>query len=78
MREVWLEEKQDQAKPEYGMYEFVAGKVRKTKKGKPTGDHPTNTSIKDFFTNIDKDPEWYPGKHCGGTRGPEPILKGGN
>ena len=22
LREVWLEEKQDQAKPEYGMYEF--------------------------------------------------------
>ena len=87
LREVWREEKkekagndkkQDSKRSEYGMLTFVADRVRKTtSKGMPTGDHPASESMKEFFTKIDEDSEWHPGKHCGGKRGPERILKGG-
>ena len=72
LRELWREE----GKGDYGLYSWVAGKVKKTKNGKPNGDNPTNTSMKEFFDKIDDDGEWFPGKHTGGKRGPKRVLTG--
>ena len=36
LREVWMAD----GKGTYGLHAYVAGKVRKTKNGKPNGDHP--------------------------------------
>ena len=72
LREVWI----DHGKDPYGMYTFVARRVRKTQGGKAKGDHPTNTSIKEFFEKIDCDPDWFPGKHNGEKPGPKRVLTG--
>ncbi len=37
------------------MYEFISKKVRKTKNGKPNGDHPAVQSLKTFFEKVDED-----------------------
>ena len=74
---VWLKDNKDKPKPEYGMFSFVASKVRKTKKGKPVGAHPTSEAMQQFYTKVNNDPEWFPGKHVDTKRGPEPVLKGG-
>ena len=73
LREVWREE----GKSDYGAMSFVASRVRKTKAGKPSGDHPTSQSIKEFFERVDADPEWHPGKVAeGGLRGRKRVLRG--
>ena len=38
------------------------------------GGNPTKQSMQEFFSKVDEDPEWYPGKHCGGKRGPRASL----
>ena len=45
LRESWLADK----KAPYGMYEFIRTRVRKTKDGKATGDHPSAPSLNVFF-----------------------------
>ena len=39
-----------------------------------TGGNPTKQSIDEFFRKVDADPDWHPGKHCGGKRGPRVVL----
>ena len=72
LREVW-KEKSDST---YGLNAFVAQRVRKTKNGKPKGDHPSKEAIGEFFQKIDSDPEWFPGKQSDNKRGPKRILVG--
>lgn len=72
LREVWRED----GKSEYGLHTFVASRVKKNKKGKPTGAHPTRASMQEFFNKIDADPEWYPGKQSEEKRGPKRTLRG--
>jgi hypothetical protein len=59
------------------MYDFIANKVRKTKRGKPNGDNPTGNSIKELLAKIDGDAiGWFPGIHSGAKRGPQRVLRG--
>ena len=67
LREVWLEDKQST----YGLYEFVAQRVRKTKNGKPAGAHPSCEAMREFFQKVGCDPDWFPGKHNDKKRGPK-------
>ena len=48
---------------------WVAARVMKT-----GGGNPTKQSMDEFFRKVDADPEWYPGKHHGGKRGPRVSL----
>jgi|ETNmetMinimDraft_31_1059906.scaffolds.fasta_scaffold07589_1 hypothetical protein len=73
LREVW----QDEGKGSYGMLQFVAKRVRKSKNGKPNGPHPTVQSLAEFFNKVDADKDWYPGKHSDTPRGPKRVLVGG-
>ena len=74
LREVWRSE----GKSEYGMLTFVASKLVKNKKGKPSPkDKPTVASVKEFFDKIDGDADWFPGKHSDTKRGPKRVLRGG-
>ena len=73
LREMWRAEE----KSTYGLYSFIASKVRKTRNGKPTGDHPTSNAMKEFFGKLDGDDEWFPGKSTGAKRGPKRVLRGG-
>lgn len=73
LREVWKEE----GKSSYGMLQFVAKRVRKTKNGKPNGPPPTVQSLSEFFDKVDNDKEWFPGKHSDTHRGPKRVLEGG-
>ena len=50
--------------------------MRKTKDGKPTGDHPSKGAVWEFFQKVDSDPEWFPGKHSDEPRGPKRVLRG--
>ena len=36
--------------------------------------HPAHSSVKEFFEKVDADRHWFPGKHSGTKRGPEPVL----
>ena len=72
LREMWLAEK----KPAYGMLAFIAARVRKTARGKPGREAPTPEAIAEFFSKVDKDPEWFPGKHSGQKRGRKRVLRG--
>jgi len=38
------------------------------------GGHPQKGSLSEFFTKVDADPDWFPGKHNGKKRGPKPVL----
>ena len=59
------------------MLDWIAARVRKTKKGKPRGCHPTGASIKELLEDkMDEDDDWFPGKHSGVKRGPARILVG--
>ena len=72
LREVWKESHDST----YGLNAFVAQRVRKTKNGKPKGDHPTAEAISELFQKIDSDPQWFPGKQSDNKRGPQRILVG--
>ena len=73
LREAW----QLQKDSSYGMVQFVCERVRANKNGKPNGDHPKHGSMVEFFSKVDADPDWFPGKTSGAKRGPERVLKGG-
>ena len=73
LREVW----QQEGKSPYGMLPFIAGKLRKTKDGKPTGEAPSKQAVEQLFDKLDSDPEWYPGKQSDTPRGPKRVLVGG-
>ena len=73
LREYWREHHDS----EHGLFAFVASKVRKNKRGKPSGANPTGEAMKEFFRKIDEDEEWFPGKHCGAKRGPDRVITGG-
>ena len=49
--------------------EWVAARV--TKVG---GGHPSAAALHQFFSKVDADKDWYPGKHSGVKRGPTPLL----
>ena len=70
LREVWRAE----GRGDYGMYPFIAGKVKKTFQGKPKGASPGVSAIKEFFDKTDNDPEWFPGKASDARRGPKRLL----
>ena len=53
LREVW---KQD-GKPDHGMQTYIAGKL--TKKD---GGSPSTNAVKQFFSKVDADADWFPGK----------------
>lgn len=73
LREIW----NDDEKGPYGMCTFIAKRVRKTKKGKPTGAHPSSEAITQFFEKVDGDPDWFPAKHTDTARGPKRVLDEG-
>ena len=71
LRELWRED----GRPEHGMYSFIATKVVKNSDGKPRGGHPVSQSISDFFSKVDNDKDWFPGKHTDTHRGPKRVLR---
>ena len=72
LREVWRAE----GKSEYGMYPFIASKLKKMFQGQPHGAPPGVSSMKTFFDKIDSDPDWFPGKASDTRRGPKRVLRG--
>ena len=73
LREVW----RNDGKGDYGMYGFIASKLKKNVGGKPVGASPGSNAMQELFDKIDADPEWYPGKGSDARRGPKRILRGG-
>ena len=72
LREVWRSE----GKSEYGMLTFVASKLVKNKKGKPSPkDKPTVASVKEFFDKIDGDTDWFPSKHNDAKKGSQACVE---
>jgi hypothetical protein len=68
LKQVWLED----GKSVYGMYSFIAGKVRKN-----DGDNPEGQSVRDLLDKIDDDDkDWFPGKLYGAKRGRKRVLTG--
>ena len=59
----------DRAEPKHGMYTKIAAKVVKV-----GGGSPTLNSVTDFFSRVDADPAWYPGKVYRKRWGPKPAL----
>ena len=59
------------------MLQFVCDHARANETGEPRGDRPQRGSMSAFFTKVDADPDWFPGKTSGATRGPARVLKGG-
>ena len=53
---------------------WIASKLRKTDStGKAySKDPPKHGSLTEFFSKVDADPAWFPGKHPGAKRGPAP------
>ena len=74
LREVW----QSEGKGSYGMLPFIAERLRKTKNGKPSGDHPTPAAVLQFFMKTDEDTDWFPGKTSEAKRGPKRVLDEGS
>ena len=74
LREAW---KEMGWKP-YGMFSWIAQRVRKGRGGKAKGPqgHPAVASIAEFFQKVDGDPDWFPGKHSDTPRGPKRVLSG--
>ena len=76
LREVWRAE----GKGDWGMYTFIAGKVKKMFQEEPNGASPSVPSIKEFFKEffkkVDGDPNWFPGKASDTKRSPKRILRG--
>jgi len=58
LREVWRSE----GKGDYGMNSYIASKLRKQGRGKQGGGSPTGQAIGKFFSKIDEDVDWFPGK----------------
>ena len=73
LREVWRSE----GKRDYGLFEFVASRIRKTRDGQPIGDHPSTAAVLQLFQKMDDDPEWLSGKHSDKKRGRKRVIIGG-
>ena len=69
LREVWRDEKTS----DWGMYEYIAGKVEKV-----GGGHPGRQAVRMLLSKMDADPEWYPGKVDGAQPGPASVISGTN
>ena len=41
---------------------------------KAGGGHPSREAMRQFFTKVDGDEDWFPGKYSGKKRGPAPLL----
>ena len=41
---------------------------------KNDGTHPQRQSLHEFFNSVDNDKHWFPGKHSGKRRGPQPVF----
>ena len=72
LREIWNEE----GKSSYGLLPWVAQRLKTNVGGSPTGDPPSPPAIAQFFSKLDDDPDWYPGKRCGEKPGPKRVLRG--
>ena len=60
------------------MNSYIAGKVRKTKNGRPEGPHPDRTAIAKLFEKIDEEEDdWFPGKFSSENMGRKRVLAGG-
>ena len=66
LREVW----RDDDKPEYGMLSYIAGKLKKV----GGNESPTPQALGKFFTKLDEDPQWYPGKSIQKSFGPASAI----
>jgi hypothetical protein len=55
---------------------WIASKLRRTDvtDKKYSKDAPQKGSLSEFFTKVDRDGDWFPGKHNGAKRGPKPLL----
>ena len=67
MREVWRSEYGS----DWGLKNFVAQRVEKI-----GGGNPGQPAITKFFSKVDEDPEWFPGKSSQEQYGPAPALSG--
>ena len=74
LREQWRENHTS----DHGMNSYIAGKVRKTKNGRPEGPHPDRTAIAKLFEKIDEEEDdWFPGKFSSENMGRKRVLAGG-
>ena len=73
LREMW----QADERPSYGMYAWIASRVKTLLNGKPDGPSPGRASIKEFFDKVDNDADWFPGKRAEVKVGPKRVLRGG-
>ena len=73
LREMW----QADERPSYGMYAWIASRVKTLLNGKPHGTSPGRASIKEFFDKVDNDADWFPGKRAEVKVGPKRILRSG-
>ena len=69
----------DVSRDEYGGHvcvSWIAAKLRKTDEtGEAySNEAPAQGSVSEFFSKVDNDPDWFPGKHSGEKRGPPPAL----
>ena len=67
LREAWQADREST----HGMLQFVADRVTKA-----NGEHPSRQAVADFFSRIDEDDEWWPGKTYGRKRGRKRALSG--
>ena len=67
LREVWRSEKPS----EWGMLNYIASKVVKAGEH---GGNPSHGALSEFFSKLDADPEWYPGKSTQERFGPPPVM----
>ena len=67
LREAWQADREST----HGMLQFVADRVTKA-----NGEHPSAQAVADFFSRIDEDDEWWPGKTYGRKRGRKRALSG--
>ena len=48
---------------------WVCARVKKN-----DGTHPTRQALQQFFALVDDDEDWFPGRHNGKRRGPQPLF----
>ena len=49
---------------------------RQRRTANPRAAHQSHSRSKIFFEKVDADPNWFPGKHAGTTRGPKRVFRG--
>ena len=63
--EVW----RDGGKTDYGMFTFIAGRLKKV-----GGGRPTLQAVKQLLERIDGDRDWFPGKSSQQRHGPSSVI----